>query len=237
MFHKLLKMRHVRKEQVCTQKLWLGQRREIQINGCAANLVKLQAIRQIDGGKAIAPIDQVQRTRCRRRPLLARRGTQMKVILGLIATMALFAVPARAQLIGGASIGSGTSVNSFGSLNSGAMTPIAPSAPTVFRVIGASGSRADFVPSSFVPYERAVADGTKHIHYAYVPYNQALTDTAQRDHGVFMSFEEALAKGTADLGVKRKSLTEAATESRSKTSSSSAAVFTQDNEGRIVQIQ
>jgi hypothetical protein len=161
----------------------------------------------------------------------------MKVFLGLVAAATLFVVPARAQLVGGASIGGGGSISSIGSLNAGAMVPIAPSAPTVFRVVAASGSRADFVPSSFLPFDRAVAAGMRNIHFAYLPYNQEVTGKDQRDRGVFMSFEEVLTKGAQDLAAKPKSVTEAATDSRSKASSSSAAVFTQDNEGRIVRIE
>jgi hypothetical protein len=75
----------------------------------------------------------------------------MKRILGVAVLILWFAVPAHAQSIGG-SIGGGGSLGqvSFHTL---------PTVPRAHFKVGAVRGGADFEPSSFAPYEQALAQG------------------------------------------------------------------------------
>jgi hypothetical protein len=155
----------------------------------------------------------------------------MKPMVRLAASLLLFSLPARAQLRG-ATVGS-SSINSAGSLKA---PPLAAPAsnPTVFRAIAVSGSSADFVPSSFLTYDRAVARGVLDVHYVYVPYDQVVTSSPPQFHSLYVPYDQAIAKGAAALAAEPKSLAQAARELRSETGSKPEATFVEDSEGRIV---
>ena len=77
----------------------------------------------------------------------------MKRLLGAAILILWFAAPAHAQYIGGSpNVGSGSGIGrvSFPSL---------PSAPPVHFEVRAVSGGADFVPSTFEPFEEAVAKG------------------------------------------------------------------------------
>jgi hypothetical protein len=107
----------------------------------------------------------------------------ISVLIGVILLVLLCSVPAHAQL--------------SGTLSGPAFPPLNTSQPTQFRVILVSGSQADFVPSSFMAFEQAVALGA-----------------ANPAHTRFMSFEQAVQKGIADLNAQAKSPAEAARQYR-----------------------
>ncbi|MFY9530572.1 MAG: hypothetical protein WBC04_13810 [Candidatus Acidiferrales bacterium] len=87
----------------------------------------------------------------------------MKRLLGLGFLILLVSVPARAQ-IGGSAYGM-TSINGVSSLNgdSSMAEVVFPSVPSRveahYQNSSVHGSASDFVPSTFVPYEQAVARG------------------------------------------------------------------------------
>jgi hypothetical protein len=165
----------------------------------------------------------------------------MKRAVGLSAwVLFLFPLPAGAQIGGlvgrGPVINSESSLNDLGSLSTGAR-PVRSNAPAVFHVITVSGSGLDFVPSSFVDYDQAVARGGESARYFYVPYDQAvakgITNLPDRPT-LYMTFDQATAQGMVDLAAEPKSLVRAARELRRETKSKSQAIFVQDNKGRIV---
>ncbi|HKV03731.1 MAG TPA: hypothetical protein VJO53_01355 [Candidatus Acidoferrales bacterium] len=75
----------------------------------------------------------------------------MKRILGLGALMLGCSLPAHAQFLGGTIGGAGSSGVSF--------PVVIDPAPTHFAVSYVGGTGADFVPSSFLSYDKALAAG------------------------------------------------------------------------------
>lgn len=88
----------------------------------------------------------------------------MKIIIGAAALMLLFSVPAHAQIYGsnvgsGGSLNSGTSLNRMGGLG-GVTFHLAPNGPApVFRMSVVSGDTNQFIPSTYVPFAKAVELG------------------------------------------------------------------------------
>ncbi len=83
----------------------------------------------------------------------------MKRFLGLAVLALGFALPAHAQLSGG-SVGSGTSLSGSGGLNGAVSCHTLPSYPPAnLAMIVISGTANSFIPSGFVSYEQAVAEG------------------------------------------------------------------------------
>lgn len=91
----------------------------------------------------------------------------MKLILGAAALTLIFSVPAMAQGYFGnyGNVGGGPSLNGGGTLNdhtgyTGVGTHILNNTPvTRFSMSVTNGSSAEFIPSTFVPFEQAVEQG------------------------------------------------------------------------------
>lgn len=88
----------------------------------------------------------------------------MKKAIGIAAFILFFAIPAHAQRGGGnpsaqpASNGGGGGGGGFGGGGTaGSMLPA--SAPAHFRMSAVSGSDSSFIPSGYLPFESAVAEG------------------------------------------------------------------------------
>ena len=86
----------------------------------------------------------------------------MKPIFGMIAMILIFSVPAHAQAAGGSANtmrGSGGGAGG-GGVSSGASSGRPASTPTAqFKMATISGSSSDFVPSAYLPFDKAVALG------------------------------------------------------------------------------
>jgi hypothetical protein len=87
----------------------------------------------------------------------------MKRLLGLGFLILLGSLPARAQIGGDAygvsSINSGGSLNGASSLGEVAFASLPTPVELHYQNSTAHGSASDFVPSTFVPYEQALARG------------------------------------------------------------------------------
>jgi len=88
----------------------------------------------------------------------------MRLLVGAGVMILLFSVSAFGQIYGnnvggGPSLNSMASVNSMGSLHGVPFHPSTGSSGTQFHMSVAAGSEADFTPSVYVPFEKAVAEG------------------------------------------------------------------------------
>ncbi len=88
----------------------------------------------------------------------------MKKALGIAAFILFFAIPAHAQRGGASSSaqptmsGGGGGGGGFGGgSGTGSLLPAHP--PAVFKMSAVSGSDATFIPSGYLPFDRAVAEG------------------------------------------------------------------------------
>lgn len=92
----------------------------------------------------------------------------MKKAIGIAAFILFFAIPAHAQRgggnpsaqpasNGGGGGGGGFGGGGFGGGTAGSMLPA--SAPAHFKMSAVSGSDASFIPSGYLPFESAVAEG------------------------------------------------------------------------------
>ncbi len=91
----------------------------------------------------------------------------MKKAIGIVAFIMFFAIPAHAQR-GGASPsaapstggGGGAGGLGGGGLGGGSSTNLLPAHPPAqFKMIAVSGSDATFIPSGYLPFDSAVAEG------------------------------------------------------------------------------
>ena len=88
----------------------------------------------------------------------------MKLMLGVGALILLFSMPARAQSFG-ANVGGGSSLNSGGGLNAGSSShgislhSLQTSPVATFHMSVTSGSDGDFIPSTYLPFAKAVELG------------------------------------------------------------------------------
>jgi hypothetical protein len=86
----------------------------------------------------------------------------MKMILALMALVLVFSVPAHAQAAGGSA--STTRTGGGGSIGGGGLSGSSGGQPahtptTQFQMAAISGSNSDFVPSAYLPFDKAVALG------------------------------------------------------------------------------
>ena len=95
------------------------------------------------------------------------------ILIGVILLVLICSAPAHAQIWGGSFSPNSLSGPTFRSM------PFNP--PTEFHGITVSGSDSTFLPSSFMPYDQAVALGS-----------------ADPARAVFMNFDDAVKKGLAN---------------------------------------
>lgn len=141
-----------------------------------------------------------------------------------VGILSLCAAAASAQTVGGgASVGRGPAINSSASLNSsGGLSGVtfrhlAPNPATQLHVTVTTGSSAEFVPSSFLPYVQAVEVGT-----------------FRRGYSPFVNYREALAEGIAELTAKPASVAQAALENGKEGKLKANDRFVQDQCGRMI---
>jgi len=116
------------------------------------------------------------------RELIAERQVTMRRAIAIAAFILFFAIPAHAQK-GAAAGGSSTSMQfsgggGFGG-DSGAR-PLPSYPPAHFKMSNVSGSQASFIPSAFLPFDRAVAVG------------QAMLDAQKKSAVVAAAAEDAV---------------------------------------------
>jgi hypothetical protein len=133
------------------------------------------------------------------------------ILIGVILLVLICSAPAHAQLSGGALSNSSLTGPMFRTL------PSIP--PAEFRVITVSGSESTFLPSSFLPYDQAVALGAANPSRAvFMNFDDAVRkgiDDAVRKGAadaspLFMTYDDAVRKGFAEVTAKEKSPAEAA---------------------------
>ncbi len=96
----------------------------------------------------------------------ARKGAKMKLVIGVVALILLFSMPAHAQAAYGNSIGGGGSLNSGSSLGGGSgyhgvtfHHSISSGPITQFHMTVVTGDGNQFIPSTYVPFSKAVELG------------------------------------------------------------------------------
>jgi hypothetical protein len=93
--------------------------------------------------------------------VLIEGGGSMKLTFALVALFLVFSVPAHAQAAGGSAsttrTGGGGSFGGGTSGSSGAQPTYTPTKQ--FQMSAVSGSSNDFVPSAYLPFDKAVALG------------------------------------------------------------------------------
>jgi hypothetical protein len=88
----------------------------------------------------------------------------MKLLLGAGVLILLFSIPAFGQLYGptvggGSSLNNGQSLNGLAGINSSGYRGPTATSETQFHTMISSGSQTEFIPSVYVPFDQAVAEG------------------------------------------------------------------------------